>query len=122
MGLTCTGHQDAAFAFGIACQLGYEPEVRFIHSVRADRYESREEAYEAYTGMLAFADQALEGDALARKEAEARSWVDAHLRPADEVAIAETSSINEVERDLPLCIDVPRTFSWAFISWDVNGN
>ena len=118
MGLFCTGHNDAAFAFGIATQMGYQPEVRFINSVRADRYATREEAQEAYVKMLRFADQKLEGEQLMRKEAEARAWVDAHLHSAGEVAIAETTSVNEAERDLPYCIDVARTFSWAFISWD----
>ena len=118
MGLTCMGHQDAAFAFGIACQLGYEPEVRFINSVRADRYASLEEAQDAHANMLRFADQTLHGEVLARKEAEARAWVEAHLRPAGEVDGAWAAPVREVERDLPLCIDVPRTFSWAFLSWN----
>ena len=119
MGLTCTGHPDAAFAFAIATQLGYEPEVRFIHSTRADRYASLEEAQDAYVRMLYFADERLEGENLANKQAEARAWVDAHLLPSAEVSFEQPALINEVERDLPFCIDIPRTFSWAFISWEV---
>ena len=119
LGLTCTGHQDAAFAFGIACQMGFEPEVSFIRSARADRYETREEAQDAYVKMLRFADQTLEGAMLERKEAEARAWVDAHLRPSAELDGADAPPMREVERDLPFTLDVPRTFSWAFISWNV---
>ena len=119
MGLTCTGHPDAAFAFAIATQLGYEPEVRFIHSSRADRYATREEAQEAYVKMLHFADEDLEGERLASKQAEACAWVDEHLLPSSEVSFDEAVQVREVERDLPFCVDIPRTFSWAFVSWDV---
>ena len=119
MGLSCTGHQDAAFAFGILCQMGFEPEVSFIRSARADRYATREEAHHAYMDMLRFADQKLAGESLERKEAEARAWVDAHLRPASELDGPDAPPVREVERDLPLALDVPRTFSWAFISWNV---
>ena len=120
LGLTCTGHQDAAFAFGIACQMGFEPEVSFIRSARADRYGSREEAQDAYVNMLRFADQQLSGVQRAALEAEARSWVDAHLHPTSELDALRDLPVKEVERDLPFCIDIPRTFSWAFLSWEVS--
>lgn len=103
LGLSCAGHQDAAFAFGILCQLGFRPEVRFISSERADRFATREEARVAYAGMLRFADGLPEGEGLACLEAKAREWVDAHLAPAGE----------------GFAIDIPRRFSWAFISWNV---
>lgn len=120
LGLSCTGHPDAAFAFGIAVQMGYKPEVRFIDSVRADRFATPQEAHAAYCDMLRFADGPLEAEALERARSDARAWVDAHLKPACEVPPATgVPAITEVERDLPYCIDVPRVFTWAFLSWDV---
>lgn len=119
LGLSCSGHQDAAFCFGIATQLGYEPEVQFINSMRADCFSSPEEAANSYVDMLRFADEKLEGDRRAQAEADARAWVSAHLQSTAKIGEHTAGSVGEVERDLPYRIDVPRTFSWAFISWDV---
>jgi ubiquinone/menaquinone biosynthesis C-methylase UbiE len=103
LGLTCTGHPDAAFAFGIATQLGYRPSVQFIGSERTDLFETREEAHRAYLDMLRFADAPVQGDAAALRQ-HAREWVDVHLH---------------ADCDGRLAIDIPRTFSWAFLAWEV---
>ena len=115
LGLRCTGHQDAAFAFGIATQLGFQPSVEFIRSVRADSFESREQAYQAYEDMIRFSDEAPQGDRLSAYQQCAREWVDAHLREGS----VELAGVQEVNRGLAYTIDAPRTFAWAFISWDV---
>ncbi|MDO4400281.1 MAG: methyltransferase domain-containing protein [Coriobacteriia bacterium] len=114
MGLRCVGHQDAAFAFGIATQLGYQPSVEFIRSTRADSFESRDQAYRAYQDMIRFADDAPQGEELAACQQRAREWVDAHLQEDP----MELAGVQEVGRGLPYTIDVPRTFAWAFISWN----
>jgi SAM-dependent methyltransferase len=115
VGLRCTGHPDAAFAYAIALQLGLRPEATFIDSSRIDRFATADHAYAAYLDMVRFADEAPEGPALERLREDVRLWVDAHLVESKEVA---SPGIPEVERSLPLAIDVPRTFSWAFLSWD----
>jgi len=117
MGLSCVGHNDAAFCFAIATQLGYQPEVHFINSSRTDRYASPEEAQAAYLDMLRFADQKPVGEVRALLEKRACAWVQEHLSTS--VPVEPGMRVAEVERDLPWCIDVPRTFSWAFLSWEV---
>ncbi|MBE6471344.1 MAG: class I SAM-dependent methyltransferase [Coriobacteriaceae bacterium] len=104
LGLTCRGHQDAAFAFSIACQLGFEPEASFIRSSRIDRFATRDDALADYTKMLRFADEFGESSVPADAEAQAAAWIDEHLLP---------------DAAGGLYVDAPRTFRWAFIAWEV---
>lgn len=104
LGLTCRGHQDAAFVFAIACQLGFEPEVSFIRSERTDRFSTREAALADYVKMLRFAEEFSGTDVPPEAAADVGEWLDAHLVP---------------EVDGAFRVDAPRVFRWAFLSWEV---
>ena len=119
LGLSCRGHQDASFVFGIAAQLGFRPTVQFIESVRYDGFATPEDAVHAYLDMLRFADDAPAGGDLAHMHAQASAWVEAHLREGPAPQAPDADAVREVERSHRFHIDVPRTFSWAFLAWDV---
>ena len=90
--------------FGIASQLGFEPEVAFIHSLRLDRFASREAALADYVKMLRFAEEFDEALIPADAKSQVAAWLDAHLVPEPAGGVR---------------VDAPRTFRWAFISWEV---
>ena len=119
LGLSCRGHQDASFVFGIAAQLGFQPAVQFIESVRYDSFATPEDATHAYLDMLRFADDAPAGGESARMQVRAAAWVEAHLQEGPAPQASGADAVCEVERGHRFHIDVPRTFSWAFLSWDV---
>lgn len=104
LGITCSGHWDAAYVFAIAMQQGFEPQVRWLKSLRTDRFASFEDAAAAYTGMLQFADAAASGEPLAVTPDDVLAWLRAHTRQEDDGRWAVTEE---------------REFTWPFISWDV---
>lgn len=109
LGLAGRGHQDAAFVFGVLTQQGYEPQVGFIRSERHDRFATRAQAFDAYARMLDFTAEPLTSAARRTALADLEGWLDAHLVSQP----AEGQGTDGVR------VDVPRRFSWAFISWEV---
>ena len=53
-------HNDAVFVFGVAHELGFEPEVSYIHSLRIRTYASRDEAYHALLKTLDYRDPSID--------------------------------------------------------------
>lgn len=89
--------------FGVAHELGFEPEVSYIHSPRIRTYASRDEAYHALLKTLDYRDPSI--DQVDRETAaqRLRDWLLIHLIPG------------KVEGTWQL--DKPQIVPWAFISW-----
>lgn len=105
MGLQLQRHNDALFVFGIAHELGYEPEVSYIHSLRTRCYASREEAHEALMKTMDYVRDAAQQVDRAVASQRLDNWLTNHL-VFDEQANT-------------WCIDQAYTVPWAFISWEV---
>lgn len=103
MGVVLEKHNDAVFVFGVAHELGFEPEVSYIHSPRIRTYASRDEAYHALLKTLDYRDPSI--DQVDRETAaqRLRDWLLIHLIPG------------KVEGTWQL--DKPQIVPWAFISW-----
>lgn len=106
IGLATQRHNDAVYVFGIASDLGFEPEVSYIHSRRARIFASREEAFEKLMETVEIVDSAHEQLALDEARRRVGAWADAHLVPCS-------------GGDGRWTLDEPRVVPWAFISWDV---
>lgn len=126
MGLRLARHNDAAFVFGIAGDLGYEPNVSYIHSARNKTYASREAAFDSLMETMRYVDDRY--DQVDKQLAAQRlnAWLDQHLVPAkkDDCSSVQDNSPCSVASDASgtsglLQIDEPRIVPWAFISWDV---
>lgn len=105
MGVTLKKHNDAVFVFGVAHELGFEPEVSYIHSPRVRVYASRDEAYHSLLKTLDYLDSDAEQVDPDTAKQRLRDWLLVHLVPG------------EVEGTL--CLDEVQIVPWAFISWDV---
>lgn len=105
MGVTLKKHNDALFVFGIASDLGYEPEVRYIHSPRTRVYTSMDEAYHALLDTLEYVDDHAEQVDPALAAQRLQQWLEEHLIPAKDGD--------------GWCLDEPHIVPWAFISWAV---
>ena len=105
MGVTLDSRNDAVFVFGVAHELGYEPEVSYIHSPRVRTYSSRDEAYHSLLKTLEYIDPEAEQVDLETAKQRLRDWLLVHLVPG------------EVEGTWRL--DKPQIVPWAFISWGV---
>lgn len=105
MGLEPRLRNDAAFAFGIASDLGYRPSLDRIVSPRVESFESPQAAFDK---LFAMADLAADPPQERRRVACAerlRAWLDEHLAPAAHGGWA---------------LDEPRQVEWAFVSWDAD--
>lgn len=105
MGIQLDKHNDALFVFGIAHELGFEPEVTYIHSPRTRLYTSRDEAYHALLETMNYVD---DKDTQVDPQTAAqrlRDWLLVHLVPAKEKGM--------------WCLDKPHIVPWAFITWEV---
>lgn len=105
MGVTLDSRNDAVFVFGVAHELGYEPGVSYIHSLRVRTYSSRDEAYHSLLKTLDYIDPEAEQVDLETAKQRLRDWLLVHLVPG------------EVEGTWRL--DKPQIVPWAFISWGV---
>lgn len=105
MGVTLEKHNDAVFVFGVAHELGFEPEVSYIHSPRLRVYASRDEAYRSLLKTLDYIDSNVEQVDLETAKQRLRDWLLVHLVPG------------EVEGTWRL--DKPQIVPWAFLCWDV---
>lgn len=105
MGVTLDSRNDAVFVFGVAHELGYEPEVSYIHSPRVRTYSSRDEAYHSLLKTLDYIDPEAEQVDLETAKQRLRDWLLVHLVPG------------EVEGTWRL--DKPQIVPWAFLCWDV---
>ena len=105
MGLTLDAHNDAVYVFGVASQLGYEPQVSYIHSPRTKRYASQEEAYRSLMEIRSYA--ANDAKQPSERECASRlaSWLEKHLISSEDG--------NGFQ------LDAPRDVVWAFITWTV---
>ena len=105
MGVKLDKHNDALFVFGIAHELGYEPEVSYIHSPRRKFYASPNEAYHSLLETMDYVD---DKDSQVDPKVAAqrlRDWLLVHLVPAEEEG--------------KWCLDKPYLVPWAFLSWNV---
>lgn len=105
VGLELERHNDAVYVFGIASDLGFEPEVSYIHSPRARVYASKDEALANLMETVNRVDPRHEQLPLDEAERRVRSWAEAHLVSC--------------EGGGRWMLDEPRIVPWAFISWDV---
>lgn len=106
--------RDPVYAFGMLMQRGYEPEVRYIHSLRKDTFDSKAEAYEKFSPMVDASGAGFTPAERAEVDERLKSWIDAHLVDNPDVGKPDRKGIPEGL----FCLDVIRTVSWAFISWD----
>lgn len=105
MGIHLNKHNDALFVFGIAHELGYEPEVSYIHSPRKKLYNSRNEAYHSLLDTMNYvSDKDLQVDPHIAAQ-RLSDWLLVHLIPAEEKG--------------KWCLDKPYLVPWAFLSWNV---
>lgn len=102
MGISLDKHNDAVFVFGIAHELGFEPEVSYIHSPRIREYQSRDEAYHALLKTLDYADTSKQIDEASAKQ-RLRDWLLVHLIPRNKEGTWQ--------------LDKPQIIPWAFIHW-----
>lgn len=98
-------HNDALYAFGIASELGYFPQVSYIISYKNEVFDSEETALKKYQDMLEIAQVTLTKEQHKRAEKAITSWVAEHLK--------------KCEGGFEL--DEPRKIIWAFIFWDKPG-
>lgn len=105
IGIVPHKHNDALYAFGIASELGYFPQVSYITSHKTEVFESQDEALKKYQDMLEIAQVSLTKEQHKRAEKAITAWVSQHLQ--------------KVEGGWEL--DKPRTIIWAFIFWDKPG-
>ena len=94
---------DAVFVFGVAHELGFEPEVSYIHSPRTRTYASRDEAYHALLKTLDYRDPSIEQVDRETATQRLRDWLLIHLIPGKEEGTWQ--------------LDKPQIVPWAFISW-----
>lgn len=104
MGIQLARHNDALFVFGIASDLGYEPEVSYIHSPRTRVYSSPDEAYHSLLRTIEYVDDHAEQVPPALAAERLSVWLDEHLVPAEGGQWR---------------LDEPTLVPWAFISWNV---
>lgn len=105
MGVTLEKFNTAAFVFGIAQELGHEPEVSYIHSLRMRVHASRDEAYHSLLKTLDYADKSIEQPDSETAKQRLRDWLLVHLVPGTEEGTWQ--------------LDAPQIVPWAFFSWSV---
>lgn len=104
MGIQLARHNDALFVFGIASDLGYEPEVSYIHSPRTRVYNSLDEAYHSLLKTIEYVDDHAEQVPPVVAAERLSAWLDKHLVPTEGGQWR---------------LDEPTLVPWAFISWNV---
>lgn len=102
IGIVPHKHNDALYAFGIASELGYFPQVSYITSYKNEVFDSEETALKKYQDMLEIAQVTLTKEQRKRAEKAIAAWVKKHLKK-----VAEGWELDE-----------PRKVIWAFIFWD----
>ncbi len=105
IGITPQKRNDAIYAFGIAADLGYFPQVSYITSYKTEVFESKDSALKKYQDMLKIAHATLTQEEHKRAEQAIDTWVTQHLK--------------KVEGGWEF--DEPRKIIWAFIFWDKPG-
>lgn len=105
MGITLEKFNTAAFVFGIAQELGYEPEVSYIHSSRMRVYASRDEAYHSLLKTLDYVDKTIAQPDSETVKQRLRDWLLVHLVQRDKEKMWQ--------------LDAPQVVPWAFFSWSV---
>lgn len=105
MGVTLEKFNTAVYVFGIAQELGYEPEVSYIHSLRMRVYASRDEAYHSLLKTLTYANKTIEQPDAETAKQRLRDWLLVHLVPGTEEGTWQ--------------LDAPQVVPWAFFSWSV---
>ena len=113
MGLNLKKHNDALYVFGIAMDLGYEPEVSYIRSQQSKSFATRDEAFQSYLSILEYVDDFAEQVSVDEAQERLNAWLDEHL-----VCKNDTVSPSKGE-SLAWTLDEPRIVSWAFISWSM---
>ena len=113
MGLNLKKHNDALYVFGIAMDLGYEPEVSYIRSRKLKSFATRDEAFQSYLSILEYVDDSAEQVSIDEAQERLNAWLDEHL-----VCKSDATSPSNGE-SLVWTLDEPRIVSWAFISWRV---
>lgn len=111
-------NNDALFVFGVCCDLGFTPEVRFIHLERRDHFESFADAKQTLLDIIGEINPGTYAAEKNRLSDGLDAWLDAHLVPIE--TMKDTPTKNTVLPDKPYCFDYSRTTSWAFISWSVS--
>lgn len=110
--------RDYLYAFLILTQMGYAPEVRYIPSHRADTFDSPQEACDELAQMVRKAADDLVGGSDVESALERLApWVREHLVPNEQAG--QPDGRGSVQGKLRL--SEPRKTTWAFISWDVQG-
>ena len=105
LGVKHTLGRDYLYAFNILAQLGYEPEMSYIKSERADTFESFEAAQESLAKMVKDSARYVpEKECVA-----ALDKLDAWLKDN----LVQTNDDEKLYR-----LRHPRVITWAFISWD----
>lgn len=106
--------RDAQYVFNILMNEGIKPQVSYIESTRVDTYDSLEDAYGVFSRMAAAQAPKMTEAALRDSLVLLRSWLEDHLQ--DNPTAGATDEKGTPQK--ALCLDKPRTNTWAFISWD----
>lgn len=114
-GLDASFGHDFTYAFNILAANGFAPEVSYIDSPRLESFNSPEEAFQSYAGIVRastagqLAEEELQA-ALARLE----EWVHASLTSNEDAGRIDNHGVEEKA----LKLAEPRHITWAFIAWD----
>ncbi len=115
IGLQSMLGRDYLYAFNILANEGLRPEVAYIDSTRTDAFDSLEEAYETFEGMVNDATAAfVADDERLRALDQLRDWVGSNLVENEHAGELDKKGVPEKL----LVLREPRTVTWAFLAWD----
>jgi len=111
-----SGH-DNLYAFNILVSVGIKPQLSYIETLRKDSFDSLEDAFEKYSLMVEETAPNVSGAEREAALARLHSWLGLHLRENPDAGQADAQAADGAPQKR-LCLDRPRTISWAFIAWD----
>lgn len=118
LGLSVTESQETRYLLNLVREMGYEPALQEIVSVRNEAFDSFEEAYDHYSAMIdkTNRDGHLMQVDLDQARGALKGWMQDHLK---ENAAAPSSNAAGSSPSKRYVLDFPRKTVWSFISWEV---
>ncbi|MEG0990715.1 class I SAM-dependent methyltransferase [Gordonibacter sp.] len=115
IGLQSVLGRDYLYAFNILANEGLMPEVSYIESTRSDSFDTADEAYQELARMVQDATGAFVAESVRRAALERlRDWLGENLVQNERAG--EVDAKGRAAKRLRL--RVPRSVTWAFVSWD----
>ena len=116
IGLPVVKGAAAAYAFLILMQMGRNPEVRYIESVKPNIFENEEDAVASIERMVhdALIDSGMQ-DVQETYMARAEEWTLANIVPNPDAGLPDDRGCAQGS----VMLDIPRRVTWAYVSWNV---